>query len=202
MKIKMYIPYFPNGEIANDRNDLSDEAYANMLINQFGSQYNNFMNRAMAADGRYDVQEVIPEQWGIKSVDDKQRIEYYQFECILNNEEDSNMGADEFSYYANSNEMAAFFVHMLVGKDQDPDSISEINFWLKDSRGIMADPNIDDEHKVGMLPDKDIIIEFDGNDGLMQGLNRPMKYILSGSRVIDQDNVNNFAIIVNKIQKI
>ena len=98
--------------------------------------------------------------------------------------------------------MAAFFVHMLVGKDQDPDSISEINFWLKDSRGIMADPNIDDEHKVGMLPDKDIIIEFDGNDGLMQGLNRPMKYILSGSRVIDQDNVNNFAIIVNKIQKI
>ena len=198
----MYIPYFPNGEIANDRNDLSDEAYANMLINQFGSQYNNFMNRAMAADGRYDVQEVIPEQWGIKSVDDKQRIEYYQFECVLNNEEDSNMGADEFSYYANSNEMAAFFVHMLIGKDQDPDSISEINFWLKDSRGIMTDPNIDDEHKVGMLPDKDIIIEFDGNDGLMQGLSRSMKYILSGSRVIDQDNVNNFAIIVNKIQKI
>ncbi len=202
MRARIYIPYFPNGEIANDRNDLSDEAYANMLVSQFGSQYNNFMNRAMAADGRYDVQEVIPEQWGIKSVDDKQRIEYYQFECILNNEEDSNMGPDEFSYYANSNEMAAFFVHMLVGKDQDPDSISEINFWLKDSRGIMADPNIDDEHKVGMLPDKDIIIEFDGNDGLMQGLNRPMKYILSGSRVIDQDNVNNFAIIVNKIQKI
>ena len=195
----MYIPYFPNGEIANDRNDLSDEAYASMLLKQFGSQYNDFMDRAMVFDNRYDVHEVIPEQWSIKGVDDKQLVEYYKFECVLNNEEDSDMGVDEFNYYANSNEMTAFFVHMLIGKDQDPDSISELNFWLKDSRGIMGDKNIDDGHKVGMLPDKDIIIEFDGNGGFMP---RPAKYVLSGSRVVDQDNVNNFAIIVNKIQKI
>ena len=93
--------------------------------------------------------------------------------------------------------MCAFFVHLTVNDEfKNPDAINEINFWLKESREIMNDRNIDDDHKFLMLPYKDIIIKLSGVDNLII----PGKYKLVGSRVIDQDDRNNFAIIVTKIE--
>ena len=191
MTAKLYLPFYPNGDFATVENDMSDEEYANALLNQFGSGYNSFMDRALAnaSDDRYGMMEVMPEQYQIKGAKDNGVVRYYTFDCEVNDEDDKPISESEIEYYANSGEMCAFFIHMLIGRDQDPDGISELNFWLKDSRGIMNDPHVDDRHKVGMLPDKDLKIGV-GN----------RIYVLSGSRVIDQDNVNNFAIIVNKVK--
>jgi hypothetical protein len=49
-----------------------------------------------------------------------------------------------------------------------------------------------------MLPSKDLIIQLNTTDNLML----PSKYTLMGSRIIDEDNANNFAIIVNKIKNV
>lgn len=195
------MPYYPEGVIANDENDISDEEYANALLSNFGGAYSQYMNDVVGnfTDSRYGMTDIMPEQYQIKSVKDTSKVEYYSFDCELNNEEDAHMSENEFEFYANSGEMCAFFIHMFLGKgdETDADAVSELNFWLKDSRNVMLDPHIDDEHKVGMLPDKDLMIDLVATDSLL-----PSRYILSGSRVIDQDNSNNFAIIVNKIKSV
>ena len=196
MLAKLYLPYYPEGGFANDENDMSDEEYANTLLNNFGASYSRYMDNMIGGfvDDRYNVMEVIPEKYQIKGVKDTTKVQYYTFECQLNNEEDEQMSTDEFEFYLNSGDMCAFFVHILMPtrRDEiDPDSFGELNFWLKDSRGVMHDPHIDDEHRVAMLPHKDLIVVIG-----------TFKYLLSGSRDIDQDNTNNFAIIVNKIKNI
>lgn len=187
----LYLPYFPEGGVAGSENDMTDEEYANALLNQFGKGYNSFMDRALAnaSDDRYNMMEIMPEEYQIKGVKDSGKVDYYPFGCEVNDEEDKPMSDSELDYYTRSGEMCAVFIHMLVDGKVDPDGISEMNYWLKDSRGIMTDPNIDESHKVGMLPAKDLLLYTNGR-----------KYVLTGSRVIDQDNVNNFAIIVNKVK--
>lgn len=202
MRVKLYIPYYPEGAVVNDKNDMSDEDYANALLNNFGGGYSKYMDNVINSitDSRYDMVDVVPEKYQIKSVKDTSKVEYYLFDCELNNEEDEFMSEDEFNFYANSGDMCAFFVHMILGtRDEvDADAVSELNFWLKDSRNIMLDSHIDDDHKVAMLPDKDLLIDITVTNNLMT----PSRYMLSGARIIDQDNANNFAIIVNKIKNI
>lgn len=202
MRVKLYIPYYPEGAVANDKNDMSDEDYANALLNNFGGGYSKYMDNVINSitDSRYDMVDVVPEKYQIKSVKDTSKVEYYLFDCELNNEEDEFMSVDEFNFYANSGDMCAFFVHMILGtRDEvDADAVSELNFWLKDSRNIMLDSHIDDDHKVAMLPDKDLLIDITVTNNLII----PSRYMLSGTRIIDQDNANNFAIIVNKIKNI
>jgi hypothetical protein len=203
MFAKLLIPYFPEGEVANDVNEMSDEEYANALLNTFGGEYSRYMNSVIDnfTDSRYDMMELMPEKYQIKGVKDNARVSWYAFDCQLNNEEDENMPIEEFSYYANSGEMCAFFVHILMPNRRDeidPDAISELNFWLRDSINVQRDPHIDDDHRVGMLPSKDLIIQLNTTDNLML----PSKYTLMGSRIIDEDNANNFAIIVNKIKNV
>ena len=205
MRVKLYIPYYPEGSFAGNDNDMTDEEYAEALLNNFGSAYSRYMNNVIDGfvDDRYDMRELVPDKYQIKSVKDTTKMQYYIFECELNNEEDEPMGQDEFFYYARSGEMCAFFVHIYVSKGDDwyrknDDAVSELNFWLRDSRSIMLDPHIDDDHRVAMLPDKNLIIDLGATDNLMI----PTRYALTGSRVIDQDNANNFAIIVNKIKNI
>ena len=199
MKAEFYLPYYPEGDIAGNTSDLSDEEYARQLSSMFNGGYNSFMNEAMGMsnDSRYGFSSVIPSEYAIESVADNGKVDYYQFECLLNDENDKGMDFDEFTFYAKSGNMCAFFVHLTVYDEyRNPDAINEINFWLKESREIMNDRNIDDDHKFLMLPYKDIIIKLSGIDNLMV----PGKYMLSGSRVIEQDDRNNFAIIVTKIE--
>ena len=198
MKTKIFLPYFPEGQLASSENDLSDEQYAKQLLDMYDSSYNNFMNQVMGsmADQRYGVTEVIPEKYAIEGTEDNGRVDYYEFECMLNNEEDEPMSEDEFKFYANSGEMCAFFVHMSVTDKSDADSLDEFNSWLKECKKIMADRNIDEGYKIGMLPGKDLIIEFPSVSTMMN-----KRWKLCGSRVIDQDNPRNFAIIVVKIEE-
>lgn len=202
MRVKLYIPYYPEGAVVNDKNDMSDEDYANALLNNFGGGYSKYMDNVINSitDSRYGMVDVVPEKYQIKSVKDTSKVEYYLFDCELNNEEDKFMSEDEFNFYVNSGDMCAFFVHMILGgRDEvDADAVSELNFWLKDSRNIMLDSHIDDDHKVAMLPDKDLLIDITVTNNLIT----PSRYMLSGTRIIDQDNANNFAIIVNKIKNI
>ena len=201
MKIELYLPYYPENTVANSKNDLSDEDYAKQLMEMFNSSYNGFMDSAMgiSSDPRYDMRDVIPEKYGIGSVKDDGRVEYYGFECVLNDEDDKNMSENEFMFYANSGDMCAFFVHLIVTDEyRNTDAINEINFWLKESREIMKNPHIDDEHRITLLPYKDLIVKLTGVDGvIVKG-----KYKLEGARVVDQDNRNDFAIIVTRVQEI
>lgn len=201
MKVELYLPYYPENAVAGSSNDISDEEYANRLLDMFGGGYNNFMNQALSevADERYDMRTIMPDKYAIEAVEDQGKVEYYGFECVLNDENDKNMSNDEFMYYANSGDMCAFFVHLVISEEyRNTDAINEINFWLRESRAVMNDPHIDDDHKFGMLPDKDIIIKVPGVDNIIiKG-----QYQLTGSRVVDQDNNNNFAIIVTKIEPV
>ena len=199
MKTKVFLPYFPESQLAGSQNDISDEQYAEQLLDMYDNKYKNFMDQAMATvyDQRYGVMEVMPEKYAIESVKDNGRVDYYEFSGQLNNEEDQDMGDSEFAYYANSGDMCAFFVHLTISEENGDDQVDELNSWLKESRRIMLDRNIDDDYKVGMLPGKDLIIEFRRSDAPMF----TKKYVLRGSRVIDQDNNKNFAIIVTKIEE-
>lgn len=196
MKIELYLPYFPEGDVAGTGNDISDEEYANKLMETYGGGYNSFMNQAMSnyMDERYGVSQVLPEKYAIGSVEDNGKVEYYKFDCILNDENDRNMSNDEFMFYVNSNDMCAFFVNMIITDEpKDGDAVNELNFWLKESRRIMYDQNIADDYKVAMLPFKDLLIKIPGNI--------PNTFRLVGARVVDQDNANSFAIIVTKIER-
>lgn len=198
MKAEFYLPYYPEGTVAGNGNDMSDEEYARKLTEMFGSGYNSFMDRAMFSDDRYGVHEVIPEEYAIGSVEDSQQVEYYGFECMLNNENDEPMSMSEFNFNVDSNDMCAFFVHMSVDDEyRNTDAVNELNFWLKESKQIMDNPHIDNGHRIGMLPYKDIIINVPEVDGLVV----PGKFKLIGTRVVDQDNPKNFAVIVNRIER-
>ena len=200
MKIELYLPYYPENAVAGSGNDMSDEEYAKRLMDMFGGGYNNFMDQAMmdSQDPRYNVSYVMPEKYMIESVEDNGKVEYYGFECVLNDENDANMSNDEFMFYANSGDMCAFFVHLVISDEyRNTDAINEINFWLKESREIMRDPHISDEKKITMLPYKDLIIKLPGVDNLVIS----GTYKLCGARVIEQDNNNNFAIIVTRIER-
>ena len=189
MIAKLYLPYYPNGEEANAQNDMTDEEYANALLNQFGQKYNSFMDKAVnaAADSRYGMMDIMPDEYKIKSVSDNTTVRRYEFTCQVNDDDDKPVSDSELAYYLQSGDMCAFFIHVLIDERVDTDAVSELNFWLRDSRNIMNDRNIDDDYKVGMLPPKDLVTETN-------------KFVFSGSRVVDQDNTNNFAIIVNKIK--
>ncbi len=196
MKVELYLPYFPEGDVAGTGNDISDEEYANKLMEMYGGGYNSFMDRAMSdyMDERYGVSQVLPEKYAIESVEDNGKVEYYKFDCILSDENDRNMSNDEFMFYANSNDMCAFFVNMIITDEpKDGDAVNELNFWLKESRRIMHDQNIADDYKVAMLPFKDLLIKIPGS--------LPNTFRLVGARVVDQDNSNSFAIIVTKIER-
>lgn len=200
MKIELYLPYYPENAVAGSGNDMSDEEYASRLMDMFGGGYNNFMDQAMmdSQDPRYNVSYVMPEKYMIESVEDNGKVEYYGFECVLNDENDANMSNDEFMFYANSGDMCAFFVHLVISDEyRNTDAINEINFWLKESREIMRDPHISDDRKITMLPYKDLIIKLPGVDNLVIS----GTYKLCGARVIEQDNNNNFAIIVTRIER-
>ena len=200
MKIELYLPYYPENAVAGSGSDMSDEEYASKLMDVFGGGYNNFMDQAMmdSQDPRYNVSYVMPEKYMIESVEDNGKVEYYGFECVLNDENDANMSNDEFMFYANSGDMCAFFVHLVISDEyRNTDAINEINFWLRESREIMRDPHIDDDRKITMLPYKDLIVKLPGVDNLVIS----GTYKLCGARVIDQDNNNNFAIIVTKIER-
>ena len=200
MKIELYLPYYPENAVAGSGNDMSDEEYARRLMDMFGGGYNNFMDKAMmdSQDPRYNVSYVMPEKYMIESVEDNGKVEYYGFECVLNDENDANMSNDEFMFYANSGDMCAFFVHLVISDEyRNTDAINEINFWLKESREIMRDPHISDDRKITMLPYKDLIIKLPGVDSLVIS----GTYKLCGARVIEQDNNNNFAIIVTRIER-
>ena len=192
MLAKLYLPYYPNGEMANSENDMSDEEYANALLNQFGQKYNSFMDRAIvnSSDSRYNMMEIMPEEYRIKSVSDNNTMRRYEFNCQINDDDDKPVSDSELAYYMQTEEMAAFFIHVLIDETTSTDAVSELNFWLRDSRNIMNDRNIDDNYRVGMLPPKDLVIVTERD-----------KFFFSESRVVDQDNTNNFAIIVNKIKK-
>ena len=196
MKTKIFLPYFPEGPLAGSTSDLSDEQYARQLLDMYDNGYRNFMDQAMGMmmDQRYGVMETIPEKYGIGNVTDDGKVDYYEFECMLNDEEDRPMSEDEFNFYADSGDMCAFFVHMSITDENDADSLDELNSWLKECKKIMADRNIDEGYKIGMLPGKDLIVEFPSTSTMM---NRRWK--LHGSRVIDQDSTRDFAIIVTKI---
>lgn len=187
-------------DVAGSKNDMSDDAYAQQLMEMYGSDYNSFMNEAMGivSDSRYGMMDVIPEKYAIEAVEDNGRVEYYAFDCVLNDENDAGMSNDEFLFYVNSGDMCAFFAHLTVSEERtNPDAVNELNFWLKESREIMNDPHIDDDHKFGMLPHKDLVIEIESVDNLII----PGKYVLNGSRVIDMDNRNNFAFITTRIDR-
>lgn len=192
MIAKLYLPYYPSGEEANGQNDMTDEEYANALLNQFGQKYNAFMDKAVAdaSDSRYGMMDVMPDEYKIKSVTDKATVRRYEFICQVNDDDDKPVSDSELDYYLQSGDMCAFFIHIMVDERTDTDAVSELNFWLRDSRNIMNDRNIGDDYKVGMLPPKDLVIVTDAR-----------KFVFSESRVVDQDNTNNFAIIVNKIKK-
>ena len=196
MNIKLKLPYNPVGKLAGDGDDMSDEEYVNQLLSQFNAGYNSFMNNAM--DGMMDpgtgVMDLMPEQYQIKSVKDYNHVEYYTFSALLNDMDDQPLGLNDLMGFEKSGEMGAFFIHLTVQQDTDVDASEELALWLKDCRDIMTNPHVDENYKVGMLPSKDLIIEA-SEDGRI-------KYLLSGARVIDQDNVNNFAIIVNKVKSI
>ena len=49
MKTKIFLPYFPEGQLASSENDLSDEQYAKQLLDMYDSSYNNFMNQVMGS---------------------------------------------------------------------------------------------------------------------------------------------------------
>ena len=200
MKTKIFLPYFPEGPLASSESDLSDEQYARQLLDMYDSGYKNFMDQAMGSmmDQRHGVMEVMPEKYAIENAVDDGRVDYYEFECVMNNEEDEPMSEDEFNFYANSGNMCAFFLHNVLPPKQENESedVVELNSWLKESRNIMSDAKIDDGVKVGMLPAKDLIIEFPSVSTMMN-----KRWKLCGSRVIDQDNQWNFAIIVTKIEE-
>lgn len=198
MKVELYIPYYPE-RAAGSGNDMSDKEYANRLLDMFNGEYHNFMNKALAdaSDERYEMRDIMPEKYAIEAVEDQTTVQYYGFECVLNDENDANMSADEFLYYYNSGDMCAFFVHLIISDEyRNTDAINELNFWLRESRAVVNDPHIDEDHKFSMLPDKDIIVKVPGLDNIII----KNQYKLSGSRVVDQDNNNNFAIIVTKIE--
>ena len=192
MIAKLFFPYYPEGDFSSGENDMSDDEYAQALLNQFGSGYNSFMDRALAdaSDSRYSMMEVMPEEYRISSVKDNGKLAYYQFDCEINDDEDNPLTEDLLDYICSNGDMSAFFVHLLVRRDADADAVSEMNYWMKDSMGIMNDPNIDEGHKVAMLPAKDLIVKIGGS-----------QYVFSQARLIDRDNVNNFAIIVNNVKK-
>ena len=186
------LPYNPVGELAGNENDMSDEEYAQELLKQFGGDYNNFMNNAMynMSNGT-GVMDLMPDQYQVKSVQDTKGYAYYTFTAFLNDMNDQPVSVPDLMNYAASNDMVAFFVHIGIGKEANPDADEEMRMWLKDCKDIMKNPHIDDNYRIGMVPAKDLIIEAEG-----------AKYQLTGARVIDQDNPSNFAIIVNKVKKL
>ena len=203
MRVKLLLPYYPDGAVANDENDMSDEEYANALLNSFGDSYMKYMNSVVdgISDSRYGMVDVMPEQYRIKSVKDTTRTEYYEFGALLYNEDYKDMSYSELEYYRNTGDM--FAVYIRIGSfpaqyTNNPDAVGELCFWLKDSYNVMNNPHIEEDYKVGMLPHKDLIIQETDQSGTPIG----RRYCLSGSRVIDQDDSNNFALIVNKIKNI
>ena len=192
MTIKLNLPYNPVGELAGNENDMSDEEYANELMRQFGSDYNNFMNNAMYnMTNDTGVMDLMPDQYQVKSVQDTRGLAYYTFTAFLNDMDDQPMTTENLLRYVNTNDMAAFFVHLAIEREANPDADEELRMWLKDCKDIMKNPHIDDAYRVGMVPPKDLIIDAEG-----------MRYQFVGARVIDQDNPKNFAIIVNKVKKL
>ena len=199
MKGKLFLPFFPEKPLASSQSDISDEQYAKQLLDMYDNGYMNFMDQAMGTmmNQRYGVMEVMPEKYAIESVKDNGNVDYYAFDAQVNNEEEQNMSDDEFMFYANSGDMCAFFLHLSVDED-NADSVDELNSWLKESRRIMNNPHIEDDYRVGMLPARDLIIEFRREDSPMF----VRKFKLCGARVIDQDSNKHFAIIVTKIEPV
>ena len=193
MRARLFLPYYPYGDFGNDSKEISDKEYAEQLLQTFGGEYNAFMNDAMRAlsDPRYNMVDLPPEEYAINSVEDRSDVEYYTFDCLLNNEEDKNLSRAEFDFLTSNGDMVAIFVHLNVGEDNSPDAVDELNLWLKESKDIMENPHINDDARMGMLPYKDLKAEIDGE-----------MFLFETTGVVDQDNRNNFAIIVNKIKKI
>ena len=61
MLAKLYLPYYPEGGFANDENDMSDEEYANTLLNNFGASYSRYMDNMIGGfvDDRYNVMDPV-----------------------------------------------------------------------------------------------------------------------------------------------
>lgn len=203
MKIKLMLPYYPGAEVAGNEKEISDEEYVNMLNEYYNSGYFKYMDRALRGmnDGRYQMMDVIPDQYRIESVESKTvEPSYYQFYCDLNTMEDVPAVADDIILPMRSNELSGFILHVYLSNvDAAADGISELSQWVKESYGILRDPRIEDEKRFSILPPKDLVIYCENEEN---GVIYEEKYMLGGSVVIDLDNKTNFAIAVNKIKKL
>ena len=181
--------------------EITDEEYSDMLNSYFTSSYFKFMEKALMGqiDNRYDVREIIPEKYQIKSVKEKKiPARYYTFDAILNDIDDKPLDISFFLNSANLREMNAFIVHILIPEEKNEDALSELALWTRESGEIMRDPRIDEEHKISILPEKDLKI---GIYEEINGIRYDYIYKLISCRIPDQDNKQNFAIIVNKIER-
>ena len=202
MKAILFLPFYQTGDFANDEKQISDEEYAQMLNNYFSSDYYKFMNNAINGffDERYQMMDVMPEKYQVKSVKEKVTpTKYFTFDIDFNDMEDQPIDGVFLNRLCRQPSMTAFFIHVHPEDEVNSDGLSEMAFWVRESKQIMSDPRIDDERKLGMLSPKDLRLAFTEE---INGINYDFRYELKGCRVVDQDDRNNFAIIVNKIEKI
>lgn len=201
MRIKLFLPFYPVGEFANDREEISDEQYADMLNSYYNSAYFKFMNDVLAGrfDGRYNMQDIIPEQYQIKSVKEKKTpARYYSFDALLNDIDDRPVDVSFFMNPRNFDEMNAFIIHILIPEENNEDALSELALWTRESKEIMRDPRIDEDHKIAILPQKDLKVGISENTN---NIRYESIFKLVSCRIPDLDDKQNFAIIVNKIER-
>lgn len=201
MRIKLFLPFYPVGEFATEKNEISDEQYADMLNSYYTSSYFKFMNDVLMgrADSRYNIQEVIPEEYQIKSVKEKNLpTRYYTFDALLNDIDDNPVDSAFFMNPRNLMEMNAFIIHIIIDEEKNEDALSELALWTRESGEIMRDPRIDEDHKISILPQKDLKI---GISEITNGMRYDSVFKFVACRIPDQDNKQNFAIIVNKIER-
>lgn len=203
MKVKLMLPYYPGAEVAGNEREISDQEYSDMLNEYYSNGYFNYMDRALRGmnDNRYQMMDVIPDEYRIESIESKTvEPSYYQFYTDLHTMEDTPAVYDDIVYPMRTGELAGFILHLYLSTvDAAADGISELSQWVRESYGILKDPRIDDEKRFSILPSKNLIIYCETEQN---GVLYEEQYMFGGSVIIDLDNKTNFAIAVNKIKKL
>lgn len=201
MRAKLFLPYFPPAEVAGVENEMTDEEYSDALTSYYTSAYHKFMENAIRGyvDDRYNIHDVIPEKYQIKAIKEKKvPSRYYSFDVLLNDMYDRPLAPSFFANPRNLSSMNAFTIHILVDDEKNEDGLSELALWVRESGEIMKDPRIDEEKKIEILPPKDLKIDISEE---LNGIIYQRIYLFDSCRIPEQDDKNNFAIIVNKIER-